>query len=127
MKSAAMDDLFGHVPQAGELPVAAPVPARASDEPYDGTKDFFIDSIDPDIGLIPRVHTHESIRKRMLAILAKARAAETMPFTERQLRLHKGMFPYMAEWLEEDGEGERLHAEFRAEIARLTANSEIDA
>ena len=50
-----------------------------------------------------------------------------MPFTPRELQSHTGMYPYMAEWLEEGGEGERLLAEFRAEIARLTANQEIAA
>jgi hypothetical protein len=37
------------------------------------------------------------------------------------------MYPYMAEWLEEGGEGERLLAEFRTEIARLKAQEDIAA
>ena len=125
MKVTGMDDLFGHVPQAGELPITAS--SRPRDEPYDGTKDFVLDSTDPDLGMMPRVHTKDSIRTRMLRILEKARGAETNPFTPRQLRSHTAMYPYMAEWLEEGGEGDRLHAEFRAEIARLTGNAELTA
>lgn len=98
MKAKGMDDLFGHVPQAGELPIE-PVAAPVSRGPIQ--------------------HTPETVRALMLEILGKARAAETMPFTPRELQSHVGLFPFMAEWLEEGGEGERLLAEFMAEIERL--------
>ena len=107
MKSKDMDDLFGHVPQSEEEP---------AETLRSGDGDMVPDHVDADLGMMPRVHTKESIRQRMLGILEKARNAETNPFTPRQMQSHTGLFPVMAEWLEEDGEGERLLAEFRAEI-----------
>lgn len=101
-----MDDMFGHVPQAGELP---------------------IDETNAPVSSGPIKHTPETIRAIMLEILETARNAQTMPFTPRELQSHTGMYPYMAEWLEEGGEGDRLLAEFRAEIARLTADQELAA
>lgn len=101
-----MDDMFGHVPQAGELP---------------------IDETNAPVSSGPIKHTPETIRAIMLEILETARNAQTMPFTPRELQSHTGMYPYMAEWLEEGGEGDRLLAEFRTEIARLTADQELAA
>lgn len=91
-----MDDLFGHVPQHGEL-FAEPM------------------AITP-----PLKHTPETIRAKMMEILGEARAAETMPWTPRLLRSHTAMFPYMAEWLEEQ-EGKLLLLDFKAEMDRLHA------
>lgn len=91
-----MDDLFGHVPQRGEL-FAEPM------------------AITP-----PIEHTPETIRARMLEILGEARAAKAMPWTPRLLRSHTAMFPYMAEWLEEQ-EGRQLLLDFKAEMDRLNA------
>ena len=68
----------------------------------------------------PINHTPETIRVLMHEILAKARAAETMPWDARELRGHTAMFPYMAEWLK-GGEGDGLLAEFKAEMDRLRA------
>ena len=56
----------------------------------------------------------------MHTILAEARAAQTIPWTLRDLRSHTAMFPYMAEWLK-GGEGDRLMQEFKAEMDRLRA------
>ena len=91
-----MDDLFGHVPQHGEL-FAEPM------------------AITP-----PVEHTPDTIRAKMLTILGEARAAQTMPWTPRVLRSHTAMFPYMAEWLEE-GEGRQLLLDFKGEMDRLEA------
>ena len=91
-----MDDLFGHVPQHGELfrePLAITPPVQ---------------------------HTPETIRALMLEILGEARAAKTMPWTPRVIRSHTAMFPYMAEWLK-GGEGEQLLLDFKAEMDRLEA------
>lgn len=92
----ASDDLFGHVPQHGEL----------FREPM---------KITP-----PVQQTPETIRARMLEILGEARAAETMPWTPRVIRSHTAMFPYMAEWLDER-EGKQLLLDFKAEMDRLQA------
>lgn len=88
------DDLFGHIPQQRDMFGAAPKISK------------------------PIQHTPESIRALMLGLLAKARSAETMPWTPREVRSHTAMFPYMAEWLPKE-EGEQLLFEFRTEIERL--------
>ena len=62
--------------------------------------------------------TADDIRGEMLALLAKARAADSMPWTERELRTHTVLFPEMARWLPE-AEGEQLLLEFTTEIERL--------
>lgn len=66
----------------------------------------------------PKKLTADDIRAEMLALLAKARAAETMPWTPRELRTHTVLFPEMARWLSEE-EGEQLLMEFMTEIERL--------
>lgn len=91
-----MDDLFGHIPQHGDL----------FREPMALTK--------------PVQHTPETIRARMLEILGEARAADTMPWTPRVIRSHTAMFPYMAEWLDER-EGRQLLLDFKAQMDRLKA------
>ena len=97
-RAAAIDDLFGHVPQKGEL--GLPEAAEVSRGPIK--------------------HTPDTIRVLMHEILAEARAAKTMPWDARDLRGHTAMFPYMAEWLK-GGEGDRLLTEFKAEMDRLNA------
>jgi hypothetical protein len=62
----------------------------------------------------------DKVRARMNTILAKARAAETMPWNERDARMWQTIFPNMANWLPLD-EAERLRAEFRAQMDRLKA------
>jgi hypothetical protein len=93
---SAIDDLFGHVPQHGDL----------FSEPMEITP--------------PVQHTPETIRSLMLEILGEARAAAAMPWTPRVIRSHTAMFPYMAEWLEER-EGRQLLLDFKAEMDRLEA------
>ena len=90
------DDMFGHVPQRGEF-FAEPM------------------EITP-----PLQHTPETIRARMLEILGEVRAAATMPWTPRLIRSHTAMFPYMAEWLDEQ-EGKQLLLDFKTEMDRLGA------
>lgn len=102
-----MDDLFGHVPQQQHslFPPEPAAPAKPRD--YYGT---------------PKrpPYTVDDIREKMHALLARARAAERMPWKPRHLRSYTAMFPYMAEWLK-DGEGEQLLLEFKAEMDRLGA------
>lgn len=97
-RAAAIDDLFGHVPQKGELGLA--------DE--------------PEVSRGPIKHTPETIRALCHETLAFVRAATTMPWNARDLRANTAMFPYWAEWLK-NGEGDRLLAEFKAEMDRLNA------
>lgn len=91
-----MDDLFGHVPQKGEL-FAEVMPVTA-----------------------PIVHTPETIRALCHATIAEARAATTMPWTPRDLRRKTAGFPFWAEWLK-NGEGDQLLRNFKAEMDRLEA------
>lgn len=86
-------DMFGHIPQQSEMFDESPC------EP-------------------PKKLTADDIRAEMLALLAKARASEAMPWTPRELRTHTVLFPEMARWLPSD-EGEQLLMEFMTEIERL--------
>lgn len=60
----------------------------------------------------------DEVRRRLQAILAKARAAEKMPWSERDARMWQTVFPNMANWLPED-EAEQLRFEFAQEMDRL--------
>lgn len=88
-------DMFGHTPQQSEMFADEQTPC----EP-------------------PRKLTADDIRQEMLALLAKARAAESMPWTPRELRTHTVLFPEMARWLPQE-EGGQLLMEFMIEIERL--------
>lgn len=63
-------------------------------------------------------YTPETIRARMLKLLAEARAADQVPWTPRMAHSHTVMFPVMAEWLPKE-EGEQLLLEFETEMERL--------
>jgi hypothetical protein len=89
------DDLFGHTSSQGEM--FKPRPAVSA----------------------PIRHTPDTIRARMQALLAQARAADAMPWTPREVRSHTVMFPEMAKWLPK-AEGEQLLIEFENEMARLS-------
>ena len=103
-RATGMDDMFGHVPQNGDLDLPADKPALR----------------------VPVKHTADTIRVIALRVLAEARAARTMPWDARDLRFNTGMFPYWAEWLK-NGEGDGLMAEFKAEMDRLNAPKDIVA
>lgn len=106
-----IDDLFGHVPQKGELPIAAP--AFGSAEPEERMVG----------GLFrppPGGHTPDTVREQIDYVLDATRAAETMPWSPRLVRRYTALFPYWAEWLK-GGEGERLLGEFKREMDRLQA------
>ena len=106
-RATGIDDLFGHVPQAGEL--ALPRDEAESD----CTSHLLVKP--PHTG-----HTKDTIRVGLNNILSFARAADAMPWDAYYLRYYSGMFVYMAEWLK-DGEGDALMAEFKAELDRLGA------
>jgi hypothetical protein len=58
------------------------------------------------------------VRRRLHALLAKAREAERMPWDERKARMWQIVFPQMANWLPED-ERDQLRFEFAQQIERL--------
>ena len=60
----------------------------------------------------------EDVRRRLHALLAKARSAEKMPWSERDARMWQTVFPNMAKWLP-DNEANQLRFEFAREMERL--------
>jgi hypothetical protein len=62
----------------------------------------------------------ELVRRRLHALLWKARAAAVMPWPERDARMWQTVFPQMADWLPDD-EANQLRFEFMREIERLKA------
>lgn len=60
----------------------------------------------------------QDIRRRLHALLDKARAAETMPWDDRKARMWQIVFPQMANWLPDD-EANQLRFEFAQEMERL--------
>jgi hypothetical protein len=62
----------------------------------------------------------DKIRRELHALLAEMRAARSMPWDERTLRLHQTVFPQMTNWLPED-EAAQLRREFETALERLKA------
>ena len=62
----------------------------------------------------------EHIRRRLRALLDTARAAETMPWAERDARMWRTVFPNMARWLPA-AEADQLRLDFQREMKRLDA------
>jgi hypothetical protein len=60
----------------------------------------------------------EKVRRRLKALLEKARSADRMPWSERDARMWQIVFPNMAKWLP-DEEAEQLRLEFAREMERL--------
>ena len=60
----------------------------------------------------------EDVRRRLNALLKKARSAEKMPWSERDARMWQTVFPNMAKWLPDD-EANQLRFEFAQEMERL--------
>ncbi len=62
----------------------------------------------------------DEVRRDLLRLLAQARAAQTMPWEPRKVRLYRTIFPQMANWLPEE-EAAQLKFQFAAELERLEA------
>lgn len=62
----------------------------------------------------------DKVRAELLAILAKARAASTLPWDGRTTRYWRTVFPQMADWLPEE-EAAQLRFAFEDEMKRLEA------
>lgn len=60
----------------------------------------------------------EDVRRRLKALLEKARSADKMPWSERDARMWQTVFPNMAKWLPEK-EADQLRFEFTHEMERL--------
>lgn len=61
----------------------------------------------------------QEIRSRLQALLARARAAEAMPWSERDARMWQTVFPNMANWLPAE-EADQLRFDFAREMERLS-------
>ncbi len=109
MDDQRQPDMFGHLPSQGALFDA---PAAAERKPIHSARYGIIEPPPPG------GHTPETIRAKMLKLIAEARAAAATPWPLRQTRSHMVMFPYMAEWLPNE-EGKQLLMQFRDEMARL--------
>lgn len=48
----------------------------------------------------------EIVRRRLKSLIEKVRAAEKMPWSERDARMWQTVFPSMAEWLPDDEAGQ---------------------
>jgi hypothetical protein len=100
MNDMTQNDLFGHKPaqgsffDEGENRMVSP---KQSDEP------------DPVV-----------IRKRMQAVIAKAKSAKSMPWNQNDAEVWQIIFPNLASWLPEE-EGKQLVLEFEQEMQRLAA------
>jgi hypothetical protein len=112
-RKGAISDLFGHVPQVGELPMEAAQPAVLPEWEVDARGMRFGLLVPP-----PGGHTPDTIRKQCMIVLGDARAATTVPWDATLVRRYTAGFIYWAEWLK-NGEGERLLQDFKAEIDRL--------
>jgi len=62
----------------------------------------------------------EAIRRRLTALLEKARQASAMPWSEREVRMWQTVFPQMAGWLPDD-DARQLCFDFARELERLKA------
>lgn len=61
----------------------------------------------------------DTVRARLRSVLEKARTAETMPWSGRDVRMWQTVFPNMTKWLPED-EAAQLRFKFDQEIERLS-------
>jgi hypothetical protein len=62
----------------------------------------------------------ELVRRRLHALLERARGAAVMPWPDRDARMWQTVFPQMADWLPDD-EANQLRFAFMQEIERLKA------
>jgi hypothetical protein len=87
-------DLYGNtVGQADQFPNATPQPGRIDDFPAES-------------------------RRRLLKMLAEAKTAEHLPWSQKETETLQILFPQMARWLPDD-ERDQLCFEFAQEIERL--------
>jgi len=62
----------------------------------------------------------DKVRAELLAVLAKARAAKTIPWDTRRTLYWRTVFPQMTNWLPDD-EAAQLRFAFEAELRRQDA------
>ena len=62
----------------------------------------------------------DKVRLELTALLARAKAASSLPWSREDLRYHQTVFPQMSRWLPE-AEAAQLCFEFAREVERLLA------
>lgn len=62
----------------------------------------------------------DDVRARMQALLGEVRAADTLPWSDSDVRYYATVFPQMANWLPDD-EAAQLCFAFEIELERLKA------
>ena len=70
-------------------------------------------------GAVYRADPHE-VRAELLRVLAKVRAARSLPWDARRTLYWRTVFPQMTNWLPED-EAAQLRFDFETEMRRLDA------
>lgn len=64
----------------------------------------------------------QTIRARLGRLLDTLRSSDTMPFSDKDLRMWQTVVPNMTRWLPDD-EGEAIRAEFARETNRLCSRN----
>jgi hypothetical protein len=116
-RAQGIDDLFGHVPQAGELDLP-----KVADEPEIRMHVVGGYAMQPAHG----GESKETIRIKLTGLVEFIRGHQTLPWDAYELRYFTGISCYWAEWLK-NGEGDALLADLKAEMDRLEAPAELVA
>lgn len=98
-RNTGMDDLFGHVPQHGDLPLPDEGPMIVSQ------------------GTPPQ--TVDGMRAKVEGLLRDLEASETCPWNPRDLYGTRGMWRFYMEWFSDKAEAEAFTARFHAALTRL--------
>jgi len=89
-----------------------------------GPKRVFLDGPQGDLfGPPPRVSYAPKpvkVRLQLVALLDEMRAADSMPWSDKDWRFYQKIFPQMTNWLSED-EAAQLRLAFETELQRLRA------
>lgn len=98
-RNTGMDDLFGHVPQAGDLALGDQEPVAVSGGPI--------------------VHTIDTMRDKVEGLLRELERSETCPWNPRDLYGERGMWSFYMEWFRNTGEAEDFTRRFHAALNRF--------
>src|SRR5689334_3056010 len=83
--------------------------------------DLFLSDVQPELLEDRPEHVYtadpDEVRRDLMRLLAEARAAKTMPWEPRKVRLYQTIFPQMANWLP-DEEAAQLRFQFAQEMQR---------
>lgn len=98
-RNLGMDDLFGHVPQKNDLPLAEATQSRGPSGPI--------------------VHTVDTIREKVEGLLRDLESSETCPWNPRDLYGERGFWRFYMEWFPDKAEAESFTQRFHAALTRF--------